>query len=57
MTIFTFAFIPSVVARPLFAEASATPLGWALVGFCIILGLMVTLGPSRRTTEIKKPND
>jgi hypothetical protein len=40
---------------PLLAETSA--LSWGVVGFFIILGLMVTLGPSRRTTEIKNPHD
>lgn len=27
---------------------------WALVLFCVILGLIVALNPPRRTTEIKK---
>jgi hypothetical protein len=27
---------------------------WALVLFCVILGLLVALNPPRRTTEIKK---
>jgi hypothetical protein len=26
---------------------------WAIVLFCVILGLLVSLNPSRRTTEIK----
>jgi hypothetical protein len=30
---------------------------WAIVGFFIILGLLVTLTPSRRTTEIKRTKD
>jgi hypothetical protein len=30
---------------------------WALVLFCAILGLMVTLTPSRRSVEIKRPKD
>jgi hypothetical protein len=42
-------------SQPLLAEVSA--LSWAVVGFFIILGLMVTLGPSKRTTEIKSPHD
>jgi hypothetical protein len=30
---------------------------WALMLFCAILGLMVTLTPIRRSMEIKKPKD
>jgi hypothetical protein len=45
----------AVAFPPLLAETPA--ISWAVVGFCIILGLMVTLGPSRRTTEIKNPYD
>lgn len=30
---------------------------WALVLFCVILGLIVALNPARRTTEIKKSKD
>ena len=29
----------------------------AIVGFMMVLGLLVTLSPPRRTTEIKKPRD
>jgi hypothetical protein len=47
--------LASVAFPPLLAETTA--LSWAVVGFCIILGLMVTLGPSKRTTEIKNPYD
>jgi hypothetical protein len=32
-------------------------ISWALMLFCAILGLMVTLTPSRRSVEIKKPKD
>jgi hypothetical protein len=32
-------------------------LSWALVLFCAILGLMVTLTPIRRTSEVKRPKD
>jgi hypothetical protein len=38
---------------PLLAETTA--FSWAVIGFCIILGLMVTLGPSKRTSEFKNP--
>jgi hypothetical protein len=30
---------------------------WAIVLFFLILGLLVTLSPSRRTTEIKRPRE
>jgi hypothetical protein len=30
---------------------------WALVLFCVILGLLVALNPPRRSTEIKRPHD
>jgi hypothetical protein len=30
---------------------------WALVLFCVILGLLVALNPPRRTSEIKKPHE
>ena len=32
-------------------------LSWAIVIFCVILGLLVTLSPSRRTTEIKRTKE
>jgi len=30
---------------------------WALVLFCVFLGLIVALNPPRRTSEIKKAKD
>jgi hypothetical protein len=30
---------------------------WALVLFCIILGLIVALNPAKRTSEIKRHKD
>ncbi len=30
---------------------------WAIVLFFLILGLLVTLSPSRRTAEVKRPKD
>jgi hypothetical protein len=33
------------------SKSDAVP--WALVLFCVILGVIVSLNPSRRTTEIK----
>jgi hypothetical protein len=32
-------------------------LQWAIVGFALILGLIVTVSPARRTYEIKRPKD
>jgi hypothetical protein len=45
---------------PLLAQAggSATnSASWALVLFCVILGLLVALNPPRRTSEIKKAKE
>jgi hypothetical protein len=30
---------------------------WAIVGFAILLGLFITVSPSRRTYEVKRPKD
>lgn len=30
---------------------------WAIILFCVILGLLVTLNPSRRTYEFKRSKD
>jgi hypothetical protein len=32
-------------------------LQWAIVGFLLILGLIVTVSPARRTFEVKRPKD
>ena len=32
-------------------------LPWGIVGFLTILGLIVTLSPARRTSEVKKPKE
>ena len=44
---------------PLVAEASgpAYSASWALVLFCVLLGLLVSLNSPRRTSEIKRPKD
>jgi hypothetical protein len=41
---------------PLLAQGGGRTYGlsWAIVLLCVILGLIVTLRPSRRTSEIKK---
>lgn len=33
------------------------PVCWFIVGFMTILGLIVTLSPTKRTIEFKKPHD
>lgn len=33
------------------------PVCWFIVGFMTILGLIVTLSPTKRTIEFKKPQD
>jgi len=51
----------SLQSFSLFAQASGGSAtysaSWALVLFCIILGLMVALNPAKRTSEIKKHKD
>lgn len=50
----------SLQSFTLFAQSggSATySASWALVLFCIILGLIVALNPAKRTSEIKKHKD
>jgi hypothetical protein len=48
----------SPLALPL-AELSGTTksLAWGLLIFFVILGAMITLSPSRRTSEIKRTKD
>jgi hypothetical protein len=45
----------------IFAQASTNgpspSIQWAIVGFLMILGLLVTLSPARRTFEVKRPKD
>jgi hypothetical protein len=44
---------------PLLAQASnkSDAMPWALVLFCVILGLLVSLNPPRRTYEIKRAKE
>jgi hypothetical protein len=44
-------------AAILLAETSTSPAAWALMLFCIVLGLLVSLAPNKRTSEIKRPKD
>jgi hypothetical protein len=39
------------------APAGTNSLSWALIIFSVVLGLLVALSPSRRTTEIKRSKD
>jgi len=47
------------LVTPLFAQASSPSASvcWAIVLFCVILGLLVALRPSRRTVEFRRPKD
>ncbi len=45
---------------PLLAQAgggATNSASWALVLFCVILGLLVALNPPRRSSEIKKTKE
>ena len=44
----------ALAALVLLAERSYS-VSWALILLSVILGLLVTLRPARRTSEIKKP--
>jgi hypothetical protein len=33
------------------------PIQWAIVGFAVAAGLLLTLSPSRRTYEVKRPKE
>jgi ABC-type sulfate transport system permease component len=51
--------IATVLLNPLVAQSggSTYSASWALVLFCVILGLLVALNPARRTSEIKRAKD
>jgi hypothetical protein len=38
-------------------EEKSLSLSWAVVLFCVLVGLLVALSPSKRTTEIKKVDE
>ena len=45
-------------ADVLLAQSGPSPsIQWAIVGFAVLLGLFITVSPSRRTYEIKRPKD
>jgi hypothetical protein len=52
----TLTLVTMFAAHSLLAAPSLN-ISWAIVLFFTILGLLVTLSPARRTTEIKKPKD
>jgi hypothetical protein len=55
--------IPSLFAQsvtvitPSSGSGPSGSMSWGIVLFFVILGLLVTLSPPRRTYEIKKPKD
>ena len=51
--------IATVLLTPLVAQAgqSTNSASWALVLFCVILGLLVALSPAHRTSEIKRTKE
>ena len=49
--------LPATAAAILAQSTRSLSIPWAIVLFCVILGLLVTLSPSRRTTEIKRAKD
>jgi hypothetical protein len=49
---------PLAVIPPLAQSGGPSPsFSWAIVLFFTILGLLVTLSPARRTSEVKRPKD
>jgi hypothetical protein len=48
------AIIPTSMALLAQAGKSAPPFSWAIVILCVVLGLIVTLSPARRTSEVKR---
>ncbi len=39
------------------APSGTNSLSWFVVIFCVVLGLIAALNPTRRTTEIKRSKD
>jgi len=39
------------------SDSKSLSLSWAIVLLGVIVGLLVTLSPTRRTSEVKKSND
>jgi hypothetical protein len=54
------AFITAPIVKALLLAQAAGPslnISWAIVIFAILIGLALTLSPSRRTYEVKRPKD
>lgn len=49
--------LANLLVRSSLLAAPSLSAPWAIVGFMTILGLLVTLSPSRRTYEVKRPKD
>jgi uncharacterized protein (DUF58 family) len=49
--------MPMQLAHWVLLAAPNPSISWAIVLFFWLLGMLVTLSPSRRTYEIKKPRD
>jgi hypothetical protein len=50
----TLTLLPIVLAE---ASGPTYSASWALVLLCVVLGLIVSLNTTRRTSEIKRPKD
>ena len=53
------AAVPSFASVLAQVEKSSSKAGfaWAIILLCVFLGLIITLRPTRRTSEIKRPKD
>jgi hypothetical protein len=49
--------MPHLIAVLAQASTKSDSMSWAIILFCVILGLLVSLNPSRRTYEIKRSKD
>jgi hypothetical protein len=47
----------SSASAPSGPESKSLSLSWAVVLIGVIVGLLVTLSPTKRTTEVKKPDE
>jgi hypothetical protein len=46
-----------VLAQAAGGSGPSPSIQWAIVGFAVLLGLFITVSPSRRTYEVKRPKD
>jgi hypothetical protein len=49
--------LPTTSADWVLLATPSSSISWAIVLFFLILGLLVTLSPARRTYEVKRPKD